>query len=68
MRFFEHALTVGNEDVDNLIHVSFVENVAEYVPELPILYDLMGPKLRAILVYYESWMKPSPETDPINPL
>jgi hypothetical protein len=65
IRFFEHAMTVEDDDVQEIIHVSFVENVAEFVPELPILYDLMGPKLREVLVYYESWMKhigPEPDT------
>jgi len=52
----EAALEAPSDDVDYLIGVSFIENVAAESP--PRLRTLMGPRLRRMLTDYLDWRPP----------
>lgn len=57
----EAALEDPSDDVDNLIGVSFIENVA--AGSTPRLRALMGPRLHRMLVEYLEW-RPLREIEP----
>jgi hypothetical protein len=57
----EAALEDPSDDVDDLIGVSFIENVS--ADSTPRLRAAMGPRLHRMLVEYLEW-RPLPEIDP----
>ena len=52
LEVLERHLTTGDADVDNLIGVSFLENLE---PEETTVRHALGPRLRATLDAMESW-------------
>jgi len=47
MRMLEDRFEVGDQDVDNLIAVSFLEGLAQTRESLPGLRSLLGPRMLA---------------------
>ncbi len=51
----EHSMACGNEDVQKLISVSFLEDLVDYVDVVALLQGLLGPALSRELGRHAGW-------------